>query len=99
MTETDRLLHNPQSALRVTNKRHVRDFEYPKPQGLLVAYEEFLEGPGKTVGLRLVAGVVGEFTWNMTFSAVDAWWPWGDISSLAVLQMEKVRAIGRDSST
>jgi hypothetical protein len=95
-TVTDRLIHNPRSTLRVTNERHIRDFEYPKPLGVLVAYEEFLEEPGKTVGLRLVAGVVDDFAWNMTFSAVDGWWPWEDISSIAVQQMEKVRAAGRE---
>jgi hypothetical protein len=100
MTETltDRLIHNPRSALRVTNKRHIRDFEYPKPQGVLIAYEEFLEEPGKTVGLRLVAGVVDDFAWNMNFSTVDGWWPWEDISSLAVRQMERVRAARREPS-
>jgi hypothetical protein len=36
---------------------------FPNPKGVMVAYEDFLEGPDKTVGLRLVAGAIGEIAW------------------------------------
>jgi hypothetical protein len=84
------MIRRPQSKLTVNDQRTIEGRSVAGTTAD-VFYEERFTGPQGPGGTRLIAGAVDEMVFVMDFSSLGDLWPWDDVSSLATLEVEKIR--------
>ena len=91
----DQLIRKPFSRMKSTRSNVVENAKTDRVQADLV-YEEQFQSRQRSVGMKLLAGSVGEIVWILNFAALEDWWTWDELEPIAASQVRRIERFRSD---